>query len=141
MNTQRQYELVYLVSPDASDDQVAEVQSEIEQIIKRFDGELVRSEDWGRRKLAYDIAHKKEATYILDVIKGTGELVKEVDRRLKVTEPVIRHLIVRVDEELKAAERARARRKSTVPVSRPPEAEVELVTEELGEVEEEGGHV
>ena len=53
---------------------------------------------WGRRKLAYEIGHHKEGLYVLEVIKGGGELVHELDRRLKVTEGLLRHLIVRVDE-------------------------------------------
>ena len=53
---------------------------------------------WGRRKLAYEIGHHKEGFYVLEVITGSGELMKEIDRRLKVTEGLLRHLIVRVDE-------------------------------------------
>ena len=64
----------------------------------------------GRRKLAYEIGHHKEGIYVLEVINGGGELVKEIDRRLKVTEGLLRHLIVRVDEHQIKAERARNKR-------------------------------
>jgi small subunit ribosomal protein S6 len=64
----------------------------------------------GRRKLAYEIGHHKEGLYVLEVIKGNGALVHELDRRLKVTEGLLRHLIVRVDEDQLKAERARNKR-------------------------------
>jgi ribosomal protein S6 len=63
---------------------------------------------WGRRKLAYEIGHHKEGFYVLEVITGSGELMKEIDRRLKVTEGLLRHLIVRVDESSIKAERCRS---------------------------------
>ena len=70
---------------------------------------MVKTENWGRRKLAFRIGKHREGTYVLEVFNGTGELTKELDRRLKVIDSVIRHLIVRVDEEL-ARRRADARR-------------------------------
>jgi small subunit ribosomal protein S6 len=110
----RRYELVYVVSPDATDEQVAEVHTQVEGIIQRMGGTLEKTESWGRRKLAYEIGRHKEGIYVLDVILGSGELMKEIDRRLKVTaELIIRHLVVRVDEEQEVVERVRARRSST----------------------------
>ena len=64
--------------------------------------------------MAFRIGKHREGTYVLEVFKGTGELTKELDRRLKVIDNVIRHLIVRVDEELRVAERVRARRQAEV---------------------------
>ncbi|MBI1873513.1 MAG: 30S ribosomal protein S6 [Acidobacteria bacterium] len=119
MSARRQYELVYIVSPEATDEQVSDLHAQIEALITRFDAELVKTENWGRRKLAYPIQRHKEGTYVLEVINGTGDLIKEIDRRLRVSEQVVRHLVVRVDQELKAAERARSRRKTPVGVARP----------------------
>jgi small subunit ribosomal protein S6 len=110
MSQARQYELVYIMSPDATEQDVADLHVQIESIIARYQGELVKTEDWGRRKLAFRIGKHREGTYVLEVFKGTGELTKELDRRLKVIDSVIRHLCVRVDEELRLAERTRARR-------------------------------
>ena len=66
-----------------------------------------------RRKLAYEIGRHKEGTYVLEVINGNGDLMKEIDRRLRVTDLVIRHLTVRVDEEQGVVERMKARRTDT----------------------------
>ena len=110
MSQTRQYELVYVVSSDATDQQIADLHTQVEEIVARFSGTLDRTDNWGRRKLAYEIGPHKEGTYVLEVITGTGELMKEIDRRLKVTEGLLRHLIVRVDETTIKAERARTKR-------------------------------
>jgi small subunit ribosomal protein S6 len=113
MSTNRQYELVYVVTPEASDEQIAELHTQVEQIVQRYHGTIDKTENWGRRKLAYEIRHHREGTYVIETITGSGELMKEIDRRLKVFDAVIRHLIVRVDEELRVADRTRAARKAT----------------------------
>ena len=112
MSTTRQYELVYIVKPDASDQEVADLHTQIEQIVQRFNATLDKTENWGRRKLAYEIGHHREGTYVVETISGGGDVMKEIDRRLRVTDQVIRHLIVRVDEELRVAERTRDARKA-----------------------------
>jgi small subunit ribosomal protein S6 len=109
----RKYELVYIVSPEASDDQVADLHKQVEAIVQRIGGEIERTDNWGRRRLAYEIGRHKEGTYVLEVINGTGELMKEIDRRIKVTDLIIRHLVVRVDEAQGVIERTKARRSAT----------------------------
>ncbi len=112
MSNGRLYELVYIVSPDATEADVTDLHAQVEAIVARFQGELQKTENWGRRKLAYRIGRHREGTYVLEVFTGTGEMTKELDRRLKVSDHIIRHLIVRVDEELRVAERTRARRQA-----------------------------
>jgi small subunit ribosomal protein S6 len=114
VSTSRQYELVYIVTPEASEEQVTELHTQIGQIVERFGGAFDKTENWGRKKLAYDIGHHREGTYVVETITGSGELMKEIDRRLKVIDAVIRHLVVRVDEELRVAERTRAARQTFV---------------------------
>ena len=109
----RKYELVYVVSPEASDDQVTDLHNQVDAIVQRIGGSIERTDNWGRRRLAYEIGRHKEGTYVLEVINGTGELMKEIDRRLKVSDLIIRHLVVRVDEEEGVVERTRARRTET----------------------------
>jgi small subunit ribosomal protein S6 len=109
----RKYELVYIVSPDTTDEQVAEIHTQVEGVIQKMGGQLEKTENWGRRKLAYEIGRHKEGTYVLEVIMGNGELMKELDRRLKVFDSVIRHLVVRVDEVQGVIDRTRARRSET----------------------------
>jgi small subunit ribosomal protein S6 len=109
----RTYELVYIVQPDAPEQQITDLQTQVEQIVQRMGGTMQKPEVaglTGRRRLAYEIGHHKEGIYVFNVIKGGGDLVKEVDRRLKVSDGLLRHLIVRVDEDQIKAERARSKR-------------------------------
>jgi small subunit ribosomal protein S6 len=110
----RTYELVYVVRPDATEEQINDLRSQVDQIVSRMGGTIEQSDAaqafGGRRRLAYEIGHHKEGIYTLVVISGTGPLVAELDRRLKVTEGLLRHLIVRVDESQSKAERARTKR-------------------------------
>ena len=109
----RTYELIYVLKPDAAESEVADMHKQVAEIVERLGGTIEKTESampWGRRKLAYEIGHHKEGFYVLEVISGSGELMKEIDRRLKVTEGLLRHLIVRVDEHAIKAERARTKR-------------------------------
>jgi small subunit ribosomal protein S6 len=113
MSATRQYELVYLTAPDAPEQEIADLHTQIEQIVTRFNATLDKTENWGRRKLAYEIGHHREAVYVVETISSTsGDVMKEIDRRLRVIDLVIRHLVVRVDEELRVAERTRDLRKA-----------------------------
>lgn len=112
----RKYELVYVVRPDATEQDLADLQSQVEQIVSKGGGTIGKAETplelafAGRRKLAYEIGHHKEGIYVFLPIVGSGELMKEIDRRLKNIDSLLRHLIVRVDEDQKVVERARTKR-------------------------------
>src|SRR5262245_55288284 len=109
---ERQYELVYILPPDSTEQQIAELHEQIEGVVSRLRGKIEKTENWGRRRRAYDSGHHKEGVYVLDVINGSGELMKELDRRLRVLDQVVRHLIVRVDEEKKVVDRTRSKRQA-----------------------------
>ena len=108
----RQYELVYILPPDTTEQQVAELHSQVEAVVSRMHGQIATTENWGRKRLAYEIGHNKEGVYVLQVINGSGELMKELDRRLRVLDQVVRHMIVRVDEEKKVVDRTRSKRQA-----------------------------
>ena len=109
-SAERQYELVYILPPDTTEQQVTDLHTQVEAVVSRLDGKIEKTENWGRRKLAYEISRHKEGVYVLQVINGSGELMKELDRRLKVMDMVIRHLVVRVDREKNVVERTRSKR-------------------------------
>ena len=106
----RQYELVYILPPDSTEQQAAELHEQIAAVVTRMEGQIEKTENWGRRKLAYEVGPLKEGVYVLEVINGSGELMKELDRRLRLMDQVVRHLVVRSDEEKKVVERTRTRR-------------------------------
>src|SRR5262245_56969437 len=111
MSTARQYQLIYITPAETNEQTLAELHTQVAQVVERFGGTIEKTENWGRRKLAYEIGREREGVYVLEVINGPGALTAELDRRLRVIDTVIRHMIVRVDEELAIAERARTRRK------------------------------
>jgi small subunit ribosomal protein S6 len=110
--TDRQYELVYILPADTTEQQVAELHEQVAAVVARLNGQIEKTDNWGRRRLAYEIAHQKEGVYVLQVINGSGELMKELDRRLRVLDLVIRHMVVRVDEEKKVVDRTRTKRQA-----------------------------
>lgn len=112
MSDIRQYELVYVVSPEVGEDGVSELHTRVDEIVTGLGGRIEKTDNWGRRRLAYEIGKHKEATYVIELIEGPGTVVSELDRRLKVVDTILRHLIVRVDEDLKKAQRAREERQS-----------------------------
>jgi len=118
MSTVRQYELIYIAPPDSSEEVMADLHQLVAETVERFSGTIERTEAWGRRRLAYEIKRHREGVYVLEVINGPADLMTELERRLRVSEHVIRHMVVRVDEELAAADRARTRRKAAVAARR-----------------------
>lgn len=108
----RQYELVYILPPDTTEQQVTELHEQIQAVVSRMHGQIEKTDNWGRRRLAYEIAHQKEGVYVLEVINGSGELMKELDRRLRTMDQVLRHMVVRVDQEKKVVDRTRTKRQT-----------------------------
>lgn len=111
MSDSRQYELVYVVSPEVTEDGVAELHGRIEEIVEQLGGHIEKTDNWGRRRLSYEIGRHREGTYVLELVNGPGTMLAELGRRLRVMDQLLRHLVVRVDEDLRKAERARGRRK------------------------------
>ncbi len=111
MSTHRQYELVYIASPDATEEALAELHTQVATVVERFEGTIERTENWGRRRLAYEIERQREGVYVLELINGPASMTAELDRRLRVLDDVMRHLIIRVDEDQAREERSKVRRK------------------------------
>ena len=127
MSATRQYELIYIVSPVATDQEVTDLHTQVETIAGKFSGTLEKTENWGRRKLAYEIGPHREGTYVLETLNGPAAMVNEIERRLKVSDKVIRLLVVRVDEETRIAERKKAERQAAAAARRAARGEPEPV--------------
>ena len=115
----RLYDIVVLLTPDLSEEEAAKVTADYRKILTDGGAELVRDESWGRRKLAYPIARKRDAYYHHFQVKAESAIVSETERRLKLSDQVLRHLAVRADEELKRAAKA-AERQKVKAAKRPP---------------------
>ena len=89
----KNYELVYVVRPNAEDEVKEAVLNKVQEVISA-NGEIEKVDAWGNRKLAYQIAKFSEGFYVLVNFKASADLPKELDRNLKINENVIRHMIV-----------------------------------------------
>lgn len=114
MSESRQYELIYVLSPEMDEEGVKEFHTQISEIVENLGGEIETTDNWGRRRLAYEIKKHREGTYVLELINGPGVMVGELDRRLRVNDQVLRHIVVRVDEDLRKAKHVRERRQGKV---------------------------
>jgi small subunit ribosomal protein S6 len=121
----RTYEEMFIVKPDAPEEEVDAFIGQVKDLISNGKGEVEKAERWGGgvRKLAYRVQKYQEGVYVLVQFNAPAELVKEVERRMRVTDLVIKFLTVRTDEKLKKLEKrkkARAKRAARKPAA--PEA-------------------
>ncbi len=110
MAVKRTYEVMYIGTPETSDEDITKLNESIEKMITDDGGSIVKTEVMGRRKLAYPIQKKTEGHYTLFEIEGSGQEIAELERRMRVNDAVMRYMTVRVDEERKTAEKHRAKR-------------------------------
>lgn len=110
----RTYEIAFIAAPNTTDDDLSKLNSQIENIVTERGGKITKVDNWGRRKLAYRIEKFDEGIYTFVYVEGSGQEIAEVERRLRVTDFVIRHLTVRTDEDLKRAEKLKAKRKGAI---------------------------
>ena len=95
----RDYEVLYIVRPDLDDDKIQDAVKRVNTLIERSGGAADHTNLWGKRKLAYEVKHQKEGIYVLQDFKIGPERVPELESALKITEEVLRHLIVRKPEK------------------------------------------
>jgi small subunit ribosomal protein S6 len=101
----RDYELGFILNPEVSEEQTQAILNRVEQIVATHGGQIVQVNKWGRRRLSYPIEHHRDGNYIfLDMIL-TPETVAELDRTLRVSEEVLRHLMKRRDSRTVQKER------------------------------------
>ena len=98
----RDYEVLYIVRADLDDDKVQEAVKRVNTLIERSGGGIERTNLWGKRKLAYEVKHQKEGAYVLQDFQLEPDRVPELEAALKITEEVLRHLIVRKPEKVVA---------------------------------------
>jgi small subunit ribosomal protein S6 len=119
----RDYEVLYIVRADLDDEKVQDAVKRVNTLIQRSGGTAERTNLWGKRKLAYEVKHQKDGAYVLQDFKLDPERVPELESSLKITEEILRHIIVRKPEKAAAA----------TPVAPPP---AEVVLEPIASVSE-----
>lgn len=106
----RLYEEMFIVKPDSTDELVDPLIEQMTQLIAKDGGNVQLTEKWGTRKLAYQVGRYLEGFYVLLRFEATGATIKEIERRLRVNDLVIKYLTVRLDEEMKWVEKRKKRR-------------------------------
>ena len=112
---------MFIVRPDMVDEDLNKLISTLESSVTSAGG-TAKSEVWGKRRLAYRVGKFNDGIFVLMMIEATGAMVHEVERRLRVTEPVIKFLTVRTDEELKRLDKIKKLRDAKKKVSAQPAA-------------------
>src|SRR5438270_4015617 len=131
----RIYEELFIVRPDAIDEEIDPVVEQLKNVVTQAGGTLDKTEKWGVRKLAYRVLKYNEGQYIQLQFSAKPETVKEVERRLRVADLVLKFLTVRIDERLKRIEKRkkarekRAARKPAAPAVTPAVASPLLTSE------------
>lgn len=106
----RSYEVIFIVRPDIVDEEVDKTIAQMQSVVESAGGTVEKVEKMGRRRLAYHIQKQREGFYVLFYVQGTGDTVRELERRLKVADVVIKYLTVRTDEEVGRIEKFKALR-------------------------------
>ena len=111
---QRTYELMFIVRPDMPEEEQEKLIASLQTQVGNAGGTVKSVEKMGKRRLAYLVRKFQDGLYMMMVLEGEGGMVKEVERRLRVTEPVIKFITVRVDEEQKRLAKIKAIRDTKV---------------------------
>lgn len=121
----RTYELMFIVRPDMTDEDLDKLISTLQSVVPASGGTVKSVDKMGKRRLAYAVRRFHDGIYVLMVVEGGGPVIHELERRLRVTEPVIKFLTVRVDEEQKRLEKIKKLRDAKKKVSAQPAAAAE----------------
>jgi small subunit ribosomal protein S6 len=119
---ERFYEVMFIVRPDIEDADLDKLIAGFEQTVTNGGGNVRSTEKMGRRKLAYTVRKFNDGQYVLLTVDADGKLIAELERRLRVSEPVIKFITVRMDEEQKRLDKIKAIRATRKKVSAQPAA-------------------
>ena len=108
--SERVYEILFIADPNLGEPEVDALTATVQGFLEKEGATVQKVEKWGKKRLAYLIGKHREGSYVLLVVEAKASVVKEVERRIRVTDGVVKFMTVRVDEELKKADRRRARR-------------------------------
>ena len=101
----RTYEVLFIADPNLSEPDVDKLTETVQGYAEKEGAKAQKVEKWGKKRLAYDIKKHREGYYVLLVIDGKPEMVKELERRMRVTDGILRFLAIRIDAEMKKADR------------------------------------
>ena len=98
--TQREYETIFILRPDTNQEGITQVNGKVRTVIEQMGGKILKLDNWGKRKLAYEIKKQLKGIYMYWQYLGTSGMVEEIERNLRMLDTVIRYYTVRVDEDV-----------------------------------------
>jgi len=104
-NTSREYETIYVLRPNTTNEQVAEVNTRVRHVIEGMGGKVIKLDNWGKRRLAYEVAKERKGIYLYWLYLASPGVVEETERNLRMLDSVVRYLTVKVDENVDVAAR------------------------------------
>jgi small subunit ribosomal protein S6 len=102
------YECLYITKPSLTEEEVSGVNEKVKGVVEKNGGSISKIENWGKKKLAYEVKKEKKGIYVLSHIKGPGSLVSELENHLKIQDNVIKFLTVKLNMKEEAAKAERA---------------------------------
>ncbi|MDA8099073.1 MAG: 30S ribosomal protein S6 [Nitrospiraceae bacterium] len=95
------YESIFIVNPNITDDETNAVIKKMQDVVAKQGGEMVKFEDWGKKKLSYEVKKQKRGHYVFFQFKGTPAVINELERTYKLTDAVIKFLSIKLEKELR----------------------------------------
>lgn len=140
----RRYDLIFIVHPDLNEEELKTVTDRYTQIIIAQKGTIIKTEDWGKRRLAYEINKQSKGNYILVDFYGPGTVIREVERNLKIDDKILKFLTVKTRDPFNPESLEEERKKeqllqeAQIAAEEPGAAEVQEAEGEENEPEKEG---
>lgn len=106
----RVYEIMFIVNPNTLEEEIDKINGQIEGVVTSGSGRIQKIEKLGRRRLAYPVKKFSDGFYVLFRTEANGEIIREIERRLRVIDSVIKYITVRMDDEIRRIEKARRQR-------------------------------
>jgi len=103
--SQRQYEILFIAEQNLGEPEVDTLTATVKGFIEKENGTVEKVEKWGKKRLAYTIGKNREGSYVLMIANAPGSAIAEVERRMRVTDGILRFLAIRIDAEMKKADR------------------------------------
>lgn len=106
----RVYEVLFIIAPNVEEGDIDTIITQLSDVATNQGARIAKIDRMGRRRLAYQIQKFNEGYYVVFTVEGTGAEIAEIERRMRVTDAIIRYITIRIDEDLKRAEKFHARR-------------------------------
>ena len=135
-----QYEALFIVAPSFDESGVSEVSEAVKELVEANDGQVLFADLWGKRRLAYPVQGHGDGYYVLMVIDGDSELLDRINNHFRITEPIIRHLVVTFEgdlDKLIAKQQETASRRDSREVRKEPEPLPDVISEDENNKESE----